>query len=483
MGILTRYLIRAHAGPFFFALTALTGLLFLNAVAQRLEDLAGKGLTWDVIVDFLVLSLPHTVALTLPMAVLVSVLYAFADLTANNEITAMKAGGVSPKRLLVPMVGVGTVIALVMLMFNDQVLPEANHRLKNLLIDINRKSPTFALKEGVVNPIESQVSGQRFFLQAARIDNVSNELFDVVIVDSNDPATYRSTVADSGMMAFNAARTDLYLTLYDGVVYESSQDPPGSFQKAFFHKQIVPLRGIANELDRRFSGSDRGDREMTLDMLAAAAAEREAQLEEVRRESLDLARYAVLVALGRPVPDTIDMNVRATINVPGQGGVSIESDPLARRDYVVQRTVMTSSTNNTRVWALEQAINRFRVEIHKKWSLAVACVVFVMLGAPLAVRFPRGGLGLVIAASSVIFAIYWVGLIAGEKLSDRGFAPPAVSMWIPNLVFGTTALLLLRRMGRESATTRGGGWDDLWFTVRQALTSPFRRRSRRPEPA
>jgi lipopolysaccharide export system permease protein len=484
MGILTRYLIRAHAGPFFFALTALTSMLFLNAIAQRLEDLAGKGLTMDVILDFLVLSIPHTVALTLPMAVLVSVLYAWSDLTANNEITAMKAGGISPQRLLLPMVGVGTIIALGMLVFNDRVLPESNHRLKNLLIDINRKSPTFALREGVVNPIESQVSGQRFFLQATRIDNASNELFDVVIVDSNDPLTYRSTVADSGMMAFNASRTDLYLTLYDGVVYESSQDPPGSFQKAFFDKQIVPLRGIANELDRQFNASDRGDREMTLDMLAAAADERAAQLAEVRRESRDLAHYAVLAALGRPVPDTIDMNVRAMVNVPGQGGVSIENDPLARRDYLVQRTVMSSSTNNTRVWALEQAVNRFRVEIHKKWSLAVACVVFVMLGAPLAVRFPRGGLGLVIAASSVIFAIYWVGLIAGEKLSDRGVAPPAVSMWIPNVVFGLSALLLVRRMGREAATMRGGGWDEIWFGARQALARPFRRRpARRPEPA
>jgi lipopolysaccharide export system permease protein len=286
------------------------------------------------------------------------------------------------------------------------------------------------------------------------------------------------------MMAFNASRTDLYLTLYDGVVYESSQDPPGSVQKAVFDKQIVPLRGIANELDRQFNASDRGDREMTLDMLAAAADERAAQLAEVRRESRDLAHYAVLAALGRPVPDTIDMNVRAMVNVPGQGGVSIENDPLARRDYLVQRTVMSSSTNNTRVWALEQAVNRFRVEIHKKWSLAVACVVFVMLGAPLAVRFPRGGLGLVIAASSVIFAIYWVGLIAGEKLSDRGVAPPAVSMWIPNVVFGLSALLLVRRMGREAATMRGGGWDEIWFGARQALARPFRRRpARRPEPA
>ena len=474
MDILTRYLIRAHAGPFLFALTALTGLLFLNAIAQRLDDLAGKGLGWDVIADFLILSLPHTVALTLPMAVLVAVLYAFSDLTANNEITAMKAGGVSPKRLLVPLVGVSVVIALVMLTFNDRVLPEANHRLKNLLVDINRKSPTFSLKEGAVNPIQSQESGQRFFLQASRIDNASSELFDVVIVDSNDPMVYRSTVADSGMMAFNASRTDLYLTLYDGVVLESSQDSPGGFQKAFFQKQIVPLRGIANEMERQLMGSLRGDREMTLDMLAAEAFEKEAEIEGVRRASAELARNTVLEALALPTPDT----VMPASPLPQGRTTETETEATSRTDYLLGNTITQANRHRTRLSALEQAVNRVRVEIHKKWSLAVACVVFVLLGAPLAVRFPRGGLGLVIAASSMIFAIYWVGLISGEKLSDRGIAPPAIAMWIPNVVFGSVGLFLVRRMDKEAATMRGGGWEDVWFTLREAVLAPLAGRTR-----
>ncbi|NIP57517.1 MAG: LptF/LptG family permease, partial [Gemmatimonadetes bacterium] len=143
MGILTRYLLRAHLGPFFFAFTALTGLLFLNAIAQRLEALVGRGLEWSVILEFAVLSLPHTVALTLPMAVLVAVLYAFGDLAANNEVTAMSAGGVKPSRILLPMVAAGTLVTAGMLYFNDRILPEANHNLKNLLVDIGNKSPTF----------------------------------------------------------------------------------------------------------------------------------------------------------------------------------------------------------------------------------------------------------------------------------------------------------------------------------------------------
>ena len=124
MSILTRYLIRAHVGPMLFALSVLTSLLFLNAVAQRMEDLVGKGLGWQVIGEFMLLSLPHTVALTLPMSVLVAVLYAFSEITAANEFTALAAGGVRPARILIPLLGVGAILGGVVLFFNDRVLPE-----------------------------------------------------------------------------------------------------------------------------------------------------------------------------------------------------------------------------------------------------------------------------------------------------------------------------------------------------------------------
>ena len=191
MGILTRYVIRAHVGPFLFAFTAITGLLFLNAVAQRLEDLTGKGLDLGTIVTFMVLSLPHTVALTLPMATLVAVLYAFSELTANNEFTAMKAGGVRPLRLLLPLLGVGFILTEVMFVFNDQVLPEANHRLRDLLVDLGRKSPTFELREQVVNEIRASDGLNPVFLTASRIDNVRNRLEDVVIYDAENSGAHR----------------------------------------------------------------------------------------------------------------------------------------------------------------------------------------------------------------------------------------------------------------------------------------------------
>ena len=102
-----------------------------------------------------------------------------------------------------------------------------------------------------------------------------------------------------------------------------------------------------------------------------------------------------------------------------------------------------------------RAINRYEVEIQKKFALAAACFIFVLLGAPIALRFPRGGVGLTIGVSLVVFGLYYVGLIAGESLARRGLVPPVVSMWIANTVFGLIALILLARMGKESGSSRG----------------------------
>jgi lipopolysaccharide export system permease protein len=133
-----------------------------------------------------------------------------------------------------------------------------------------------------------------------------------------------------------------------------------------------------------------------------------------------------------------------------------------------------------RVDEARRSANGYEVEIQKKFALAAACFVFILLGAPIALRFPRGGVGLTIGVSLVVFALYYVGLIAGESLARRGLVPPFLSMWGANLIFTALALFLLSRMGRENTTGRGGG--DLREML-GLIRSKFRRsRATRPRP-
>jgi lipopolysaccharide export system permease protein len=118
-------------------------------------------------------------------------------------------------------------------------------------------------------------------------------------------------------------------------------------------------------------------------------------------------------------------------------------------------------------------IDSNEVEIHKKFAIAVACFVFVMLGAPIALRFPRGGVGLTIGASLFVFALYYIGLTAGASLATQGLLPPWVAMWAADAIFFVVALYLMRKMGTEGTTSRGGEMGEtidrlrLWLRARR----------------
>jgi lipopolysaccharide export system permease protein len=123
-----------------------------------------------------------------------------------------------------------------------------------------------------------------------------------------------------------------------------------------------------------------------------------------------------------------------------------------------------------------QLMNAYGVEIHKKFALAVACFVFVLLGAPIALRFPRGGVGLTIGVSLFVFALYYVCLIAGESLGKRGLMPAVLSMWMANVIFAMIALVLLAKMGKEGSTARGGDTREMFDSIRGWVRSKVGRK-------
>jgi lipopolysaccharide export system permease protein len=446
MRILTRYLLRAHIGPFIFALSILTGLLFVNTVARRFPSLAGKGLPTTVLLKVMALSLPHIVALTLPMAVLVAVLYAYSQMTADNEVTALKASGVSLLRMLVPLLVAATLMSAVMVWFNDRVLPETNHRLAELMMDINSKSPTLMMKDrGVLNEIPTVDYTMHYWLKANRIDPATNKLTDVVIYDVSNPDISQTMVADSGRMIFNRDRTNLFLTLYDGRADQIKRQTPKDIERVFFKEQLVQLK-FANGFTQT-EESYRSDREMSLAMLETRMDSARSALEQVKRGIMPAADTANLYSAGAPLPG----------NMPGVNGNYAEVERQ-------ERTKM-----------LQSQLNSFAVEWHKKFAIPFACIIFVLIGAPIAVRFPRGGAGMVIFVSMAIFGIYYVSLIGGESLGDKGTIPPFLGPWAPNMFFGAIGVIAALRIGRGTSTSRGGGWDDLWSTVVSFFVRPFKR--------
>jgi lipopolysaccharide export system permease protein len=637
MKILQRYILREHVGPLIFSLAALTSLLLLNQVAKQFGNLVGKGLAWSVIGEFFLLSVPFIIAMTLPMAVLVSTLYAFSRLAAENEITALKASGVGLWRIIRPVLVGATGISLILLAFNDQVLPRSNHRLRKLQGDIARTKPTFALKEQIIN----EVSPGKLFLRAGHIDEGSDRLREITIYDMSDPSRRRSIFADSGRMRLAANRQDLELTLYDGFSQEVPRENGAELQRLFYEVDVIRVRGVANSFDRTENDTYKSDREMSICEMQQVVQENAVNLAAARTELAEAMRATVrrlatgesrtvsapdssarvrtlgavycryiLPALGvrtavaapppagalvpapapqgssgtpqgvprpvrpdsalaarraaaargtirkiepprtaaqgagkqgagtqgagtqwtrksgtapradsagppRPLPFTVPA-IREQAERARAGMARAEPSPRDRLRAGGARVDSAARTRDPRALAnpaagasaapvpdapvamprapitaaalgaqIESAISRmeqsrsdlsqYEVEIQKKFALAAACVVFVLLGAPIALRFPRGGVGLVIGVSLVVFALYYVGLIAGETLADKLILSPFWAMWMANVLFTAVGIFFLHRVRKTGSTARGGDASEMLDAVRAWLGRQARR--------
>jgi lipopolysaccharide export system permease protein len=555
--LLTRYVIKEHAGPLAFALSALTSLLMLQYVARQLANLAGKGLPWAAIGKFFVLSLPFTIAMTLPMAVLVATLYAFGRMAAEHEITAFKASGVRVRSLMAPVLVCALLLSLFMVWFNDQVLPRTNHELRILNGDIARTKPTLALKEQVMNPITEQ-----FFLRVARVDARTNRMYDVTIYDLRKGPERQTIYADSGVFLLNASGEDLQLQLMDGHAQEFVRGDPKKLQRSFFRTQTVQLRGIVRQFEATAEDNYRGDREQTVCQMHRTYMENAREFTRLREEyMLNAGRVAgkgKLIKVTRdrpkkeilatfyceqflggisrlilpktakaqppagqppvqqppvqqpPVPQPVAQPVVQPVvqppvpapMPPGQpgaqppGAVMVAPDtgaavlqpgvapgtvppgtvvptpatpPIPAPVLIDSTTVYGNAMRSAQQQLLAQreVLDGLAVEIHKKFALSFACLVFVLFGPPIALRFPRGGVGVTIGVSIVVFGLYYVCLMGGEALADKGRLPAFIAMWIANVIFAIAGIALLWRVESTTDTSRGGGFRE-WLADRRA---------------
>lgn len=483
MKIVTRYILREHLGPLVFALSALTSLMLLNFVAKRFAELVGKGLPWSVILEFIALSLPFTVAMSLPMAVLLATLHAFSRFASENEITAFKASGVSMHLLVRPVIVGSVLLAFFMVWFNDQVLPRANHRLATLQSDIARVKPTLALNEQVINEV---LRGQ-LYLRAARIDAATDNMRDVVIYDLSDPTKRRTIIADSGRLGFTPTGEDLVLILHHGTMNEINPSEPEKLQRNFFTTDLLKVRGVASGLRREDRGDVyKSDRELgvceliqrvkreELNRAGAWARLREAEADGVRAadpprvsygmgglycRGIELVKglFSVKEATAAPVP----VALAASMQEPT---TQVERDSITDQQRRTKEVLLDGLRMELR--STQNGIDQYRVEIEKKFSIAFACIVFALLGAPIALRFPNGGVGLTIGVSFAVFGIYYVGLLGGEALADRNLVDPAIAMWTTDVLLGAIGVYLTYRLGSEGSTSRGSEFGEWWSRVR-----------------
>jgi lipopolysaccharide export system permease protein len=424
-------ILRRLPGPFLAAFGSLMFLLLMQFLMRHLKDLVGKGLSGLVIAEIIVYNLSYMVVLAVPMAVLVATLAVFGRISELGYYRVIKSSGISLTQLAWPVWLASLILVGGMMYFNNEILPESNYRAKALWYDIRQAKPGFALEPGV---FYDGVDG--YSIRVAAVDQESSRLEGITVFDYTDEAAGRITLAASrGRLEAKNRGLKIDLILEDGEMHRLAPGSEEQYERMSFGRYLVPL----DLSDTAFGRSDltstsRSDRTtrtsvmlVLVDSLFATAA-RQANDLKIDLADIDAAPFDS-VRSRQIVQDSV--NRASELEV-------VESAVSVLRKHRNRAQDLASA----RRYTLRRA-NRFLVEIHKKFSIAVACFIFVLIGVPLGLRVRRGGLGVVSAMSIGIFLIYWISLVQGEKLADRGFLEPWVGMWAANILVGGAAIGLV----------------------------------------
>ena len=434
--IIHKYILRSHIAPFLYSAATMMGVLLLQFLMKFANRLVGKGLDTWLIIQLIAYNLSWMLTLVIPMATLVSALMTYGSLSQNNEVTIIKSSGASLYRMMSASFIASIIIAYLLFLFNNEILPDTNHQAKILMSDIARKKPTLSLEPGFFS---QEVANYAILVR--EIDEQKNEIKQVTIYDYTDPSKINVVTAKKGIIFFSYDQKNLIMDLRNGEIHESDVKETGLYRKLVFEKHRISM-DAAQFTFSQSQGGLRGERELRVESMRAIV------------DSIKLNRNKYIVDFENEVnkyffKDTAYATVYSTVNTQ-------QTDALI---YVrIQDRIKTAKniiiSNIKRFEWSNRQIEKFEVEIYKKYAIPAACIVFMLIGAPLGIMVKKGGFGVAASISLFFYLVYWTFLIGGEKLAERGVFSPIIGMWAANIFLGIIGIILLIKTNRETVTIK-----------------------------
>jgi len=424
-----RYIYRELLFPFFFAIGVVTFILLANFLIKSVDRLLGKGLPTGIILEFLYLNLAWIIAMSVPMAMLVAALMAYGRLAEDNEITAMRASGISFTTILGPGLVFGLVVAALMFVFHDRVLPDFNHKARLLAGDIYRKRPGLNIEPGY---FIDDIPEYSIYVKS----KVGESLRKVTIYNKDAQNIQTTIYADSGFIVVEG--NTILFTLYHGQIHEIDLNGLSDYRRIDFEKHRIAIPTDNLMLERRESAR-RGDREMTIKMMRAEVERYRQERTQIVAKLDQLCQHELRLKHFTSISD-----IEKTVQSAQQANLdSLTPDIAAQRNRVLTGLLNRIRGEFSLAFSYQKQINKYEVEIQKKYAIPFACVIFVLMGAPLGVMTRRGGITVAATLSILFFLLYYVFLIGGEELADMVIISPFIAMWLPNLIIGAIGLYLM----------------------------------------
>jgi len=423
-----KYLLKEYIFPFFVSVITIVVLFSLDFIIKILDTVLSKGVDFSIVIQYFFLNLAWILTLAVPMGVLLSSLMVFGKLSGENEITAMLSAGIHPYRIMLfPILG-ALIITLSMIYFQDKILPEANHKAAELGFDIKRAKPTAIIRE---NFIITSIPKIKLLIQ--KVDNKKGLLKHIRIFKEDDNSIIS---AKTGKLLIN--NSVLFLILNNGEIVQNRKLKNGKIELSRLHFtkhiQTIDLPDVFKRTTRNY----RSDREMGIDAMKKKVSGY--TIQKLKENHKYLKKILTENPFLKIKKDSIKYK-REKFSATDKG--------LKR---LLQKHIKKNKSHQQQLTSFKKSISAYLVEIHKKYSLSFACIIFVLVGIPLGTLSRRGGMGVAIGFSFVIFILYWSSLITGERLADKLILSPMIAMWIFNIILLGVGIFLMKKVIRQDTT-------------------------------
>ena len=457
-------------------------IVLMQFLWRYIDDLVGKGLSMDVLSELFFYAAVSMVPMALPLAVLLASLMTFGNLGEKFELTAMKASGISLLRVMRPLIILISLVAIGAFFFQNDILPKAQVKMWTLLFSMREKSPELEIPEGV---FYDQIPGYNLFVKEK--DRETGMLRDVMIYATGNGTGQGSTIllADSAQLAMTKGNKYLYLHLFEGEQFENLRqqtlgDNNVPFRReSFIDKQVmIPFNAGFTRFDEQgmrsqYVGKNIRELRQTIDSVSARVDSMgvifdtdlrsqtfpELHLEvPLRSRNMDFVDPEMGRRVTRSHPRYIQPKPRAVKAAP----VSIDSlvnsltPSMKNSIYADARSRVMREKGELEFRAVEMSsekktIRRHDIELLKKFTLSVACIIFFFIGAPLGAIIRKGGLGTPLVISVLLFLVYYIIDNTGYKMARDGHIEVWVGMWLSTFILAPLSIYVTWKAMNDSS--------------------------------
>lgn len=452
-------------GTFFICLF----IFMMQFLWRYVDEMVGKGLEISVLAQFFFYSALTLVPVSLPLAILLAALITFGNFGERFELLAMKAAGISLIKIMRPLIVFISLICCVSFYFQNVVGPKAQTKLLTLLLSMKQKSPELDIPEGV---FYDEIEGYNLYVKHK--DRKTGMLYDVLIYNFEKGFENAQIIkADSGRLEMTADKQHLYLHLFSGEQFENLKSQSMNQKNVPYQREAFREKHAIIEFDSDFNMADEGFMSGQSSSKNMATLEADIDSMKVLNDSVGRAYYnEAMEATYRPVPhltksDTtkIEKAVLSSFNVDSL----FDAATLMEKQKIISSAVSRAesaasdwSFKGFNIQQTEASLRRHMTAWHEKFTLSLACLIFFFIGAPLGGIIRKGGLGMPVVVSVLIFIIYYIINNTGYKMARDGKWIVWMGMWTSTAILAPLGAFLTYKSNNDSVVLNADAYIN-WF--------------------